>query len=82
MKDNYGQELKVGDKVAWIYTWCKTTHQIRVGTIKEIIKKFGRERAVMSRYNEYCYTSVESGRIFKLPDSIDIEEKEKKYPVK
>ena len=79
MKDNYDNELKVGDKVAYIYTWCKTTHHLKVGTIKEIIKQFGQERAVLDRYNECICTSVESRRIIKLPDSMDVESMEKKY---
>lgn len=79
MIDNYGNELKVGDKVAYIYTFAGTTHHLKVGTIKEIIKKFGKERAVLDRKNEYICTSVENQRILKLPDIIDVESMEQKY---
>lgn len=79
MKDNYDNELKVGDKVAYIYTRGKNTHHLKVGTIKEIIKRFGQDRAVLDRYNEYVCTSVESQRILKLPDIIKVEDLEQKY---
>lgn len=79
MKDNYDNELKVGDKVAYIYTWCKTTHHLKVGTIKKIIKRFGKERAVLDGENEYLCTSVENQRILKLPDIIDVKSMEQKY---
>lgn len=79
MKDNYGQELKVGDKVAYIYTFGGTSHHLKVGTIKEIIKRFGQDRAVLDRYNEYVCTSVETQRILKLPDIIRVEDMEQKY---
>lgn len=78
MKDNYGNELKVGDAVAYIRTSGKT-HKLLIGKILEIRNKFGRERAIMEHLTNTISKGVEGVSIIKLQGDIDVDQMRKQY---
>lgn len=47
MKDNYGHDLSVGDRVAYIYTFGRNSNCLMIGTIDKIEKYAGQDRATI-----------------------------------
>ena len=47
MKDNYGNDVNVGDKVAYVYTCGRNSTCLMTGTVDKIEKYAGRECATI-----------------------------------
>ena len=61
MKDNYGNELNVGDRVAYIYTFCRKNTRLFIGKIEKIEHRFGEDLAtIVYEKNPNCLSERET----------------------